>query len=110
MSDRKSSGQAVLGWFVEPAADASAAGAPSADGTPPSAETGPPAGDPVFTGDPPAAINGRVDFDAVYAAGCSGRTPWRGPSTARGARRRCPTPDASATPGPTGSRSSLPYQ
>lgn len=68
MDDKRSWGDTVLGWFVEPAAEAPAPGAPSADGTPPSAEAGTPTGDPVFASDPPAAINGRVDFDAVFAA------------------------------------------
>lgn len=68
MSDKKSLGQTVIGWFVESAGDRPGQGAPPADGTPPSADAGAPAVDQVFAADPPAAINGQVDFEAVFAA------------------------------------------
>lgn len=63
MSDRKSWGSTVLGWFVVQEDD-TAAPAPSPD------EAAPPAAPelPAFVTEPPAAPGGRVDFPKVYEA------------------------------------------
>jgi hypothetical protein len=63
MSDRKSWGSTVLGWFVVQEDD-TAAPAPSPD------ESAPPAAPelPAFVTEPPAAPGGRVDFPKVYEA------------------------------------------
>jgi hypothetical protein len=63
MSDRKSWGSTVLGWFVVQE-NGAAAPAPSLDEAAPPAAPAPPA----FVTEPPAAPGGRVDFPKVYAA------------------------------------------
>lgn len=70
MSEKKSWGSTVAGWFVvqdPPSSDASAP-APDAEPAPPQPELN------VFTTPPPAATGGAVDFDKVYeAAGIDGQ-------------------------------------
>jgi hypothetical protein len=62
MSERKSWGSTVMGWFVVQEDD-TAAPAPSPD------EAAPPAPEPpAFVTEPPAAPGGRVDFPKVYLA------------------------------------------
>jgi hypothetical protein len=68
MTDKKSWGQTVMGWFIEQDGETSAQAAPSADAPPPSTEDAAPAVEQVFATNPPAAIGGRVDFDGVFAA------------------------------------------
>jgi len=63
MSDRKSWGSTVMGWFVVQGDDA-AAPPPSPDEAAPPAAPEPPA----FVTEPPAAPGGRVDFPKVYLA------------------------------------------
>ena len=63
MSDRKSWGSTVMGWFVVQEDD-TAAPAPSPDEAVPPAAPEPPA----FVTAPPAAPGGRVDFPKVYEA------------------------------------------
>lgn len=63
MSDRKSWGSTVLGWFVVQEND-TAVPAPSPDESAPPAAPEPPA----FVTEPPAAPGGRVDFPKVYEA------------------------------------------
>jgi len=63
MSERKSWGSTVMGWFVVQGDDA-AAPPPSPDEAAPSAAPEPPA----FVTAPPAAPGGRVDFPKVYEA------------------------------------------
>jgi hypothetical protein len=63
MSERKSWGSTVMGWFVVQGDDA-AAPPPSPDEAAPSAASEPPA----FVTAPPAAPGGRVDFPKVYEA------------------------------------------
>jgi hypothetical protein len=67
MTDKKNWGQTVMGWFIE-TDEQPPQGAPSADAPPPSAETAAPAVEQVFVANPPAAIGGKVDFDAVFTA------------------------------------------
>jgi hypothetical protein len=70
MSEKKGWGSTVLGWFI--VQDESAAPADSSAASDPAvpAEEGglPGAGPAFFQKDPPAAIGGRVDFDAVFEA------------------------------------------
>jgi hypothetical protein len=68
MTDKKNWGQTVIGWFIESDENQPAAGAPSADAPPPSADAAAPAVEQVFVSNPPAAIGGQVDFEAVFAA------------------------------------------
>jgi hypothetical protein len=68
MNDKKSWGQTVAGWFIESDETRPAEAAPSTGTPPPSADAAAPAVDQVFVTNPPAAIGGRVDFDAVFAA------------------------------------------
>lgn len=63
MSERKSWGSTVMGWFVVQGDDAGAP-APSPDETAPPVAPEPPA----FITEPPAAPGGRVDFPKVYEA------------------------------------------
>jgi hypothetical protein len=71
MSDKKSWGSTVLGWFIVQDETAAAdAGVPAADGAAAQADAvaalaATPA---LFQKDPPAAIGGQVDFDAVFEA------------------------------------------
>ncbi len=72
MSDKKSWGSTVLGWFIvqDEAASAAEAAVPDADATTPPADAvaalaATPA---LFQKDPPAAVGGQVDFDAVFEA------------------------------------------
>ena len=70
MTDTKSWGSTVLGWFVVREGDA-APGEPAPGEAPPAPE--PPAAQVAFEGGAPAAPGGRVDFDAVFnAAGIGG--------------------------------------
>jgi len=67
MSDKKGWGATVLGWFVvsdDEHADADEAGKGDGGAAPGTAEAMP----QVFVKDPPAALGGRVDFDAVFEA------------------------------------------
>jgi len=71
MSEKKGWGSTVMGWFIvqeESAARADSSADPAAPA--PAAEEGglPGAGPAFFQKDPPAAIGGRVDFDAVFEA------------------------------------------
>ena len=68
MTDKKSWGHTVVGWFIESDAPQPEGGAPSTEERPPVAEAAPPAVERVFASNPPAAINGQVDFDAVFTA------------------------------------------
>src|SRR5437879_562208 len=62
MSEKKSWGSTVAGWFV-------VQDQPSADAAPAEAETPPPQPElNVFTTPPPAAPGGEVDFNQVYGA------------------------------------------
>ncbi len=63
MSDRKTWGSTVLGWFVVQD-ESPTASAPPPDEANPEAAPGPPA----FVTEPPAAPGGRVDFPKVYEA------------------------------------------
>lgn len=63
MSDKKSWGATVLGWFVVSEDDDARDG----DATPAESDEAPPM-PPVFVKDPPAALGGQVDFDAVFEA------------------------------------------
>ncbi len=70
MSEKKGWGSTVLGWFIvqDETADMPGAAAPAPDAsatTDPAALGAPPA---FFQKDPPAAIGGQVDFDAVFEA------------------------------------------
>ena len=70
MTDTKSWGSTVLGWFVVREGDA-APGEPAPGEAPPAPE--PPAAQVAFEGGAPTAPGGRVDFDAVFnAAGIGG--------------------------------------
>lgn len=69
MTDTKKHwGQTVMGWFIESEESPAQAATPSAEALPPPAEAGPPAVEQVFVANPPAAINGNVDFDGVFTA------------------------------------------
>ncbi len=68
MTDKKSWGQTVMGWFIEQDGETATQAAPSADAPPPSTEGAAPAVEQVFATNPPAAIGGTVDFDGVFAA------------------------------------------
>jgi hypothetical protein len=68
MTDKKNWGQTVMGWFIESDVNPPESGAPSTDTPPPSADAAPPAVEQVFATNPPAAIGGKVDFDAVFTA------------------------------------------
>jgi hypothetical protein len=69
MTDNKKNwGHTVMGWFIESDDTTPAPAAPPAEATPPSAEPPAPAVEQVFTSNPPAAIGGQVDFDAVFTA------------------------------------------
>jgi hypothetical protein len=66
MTDKKSWGSTVLGWFIvhdESAADAEALPSPAAPSDAVAVLASTP---PVFRTDPPAAIGGQVDFNAVF--------------------------------------------
>ena len=74
MSEKKGWGSTVMGWFIvqdESAApaDSSAASDPMAGAAPATGDSAAPgAGPAFFQKDPPAAVGGRVDFDAVFEA------------------------------------------
>lgn len=68
MTDKKHWGQTVMGWFIETDEAQPDTGAPSTDTPPPSADAPTPAVEQVFATNPPAAIGGKVDFDAVFTA------------------------------------------
>lgn len=63
MSDKKTWGSTVMGWFV--VKDQSAAEMPTEDAEPPAAQQ---PEIPVFNSPPPAAPGGKVDFDQVFEA------------------------------------------
>jgi hypothetical protein len=67
MTDKRNWGHTVMGWFIEND-DSPPLAAPSADAAPPSTEGPAPAVGQVFATNPPAAIDGKVDFDAVFTA------------------------------------------
>ena len=69
MTDKRSWGSTVLGWFIQE--DAVAPDEPSSDAASPPAETAAPASadaPPPFEGEVPPAPGGNVDFDAVFEA------------------------------------------
>jgi len=68
MTDKKNWGHTVIGWFIESDDNQPPQAAPSTDPPPPSAENAAPAVEQVFVANPPAAIDGKVDFDAVFTA------------------------------------------
>ncbi len=68
MTDKKHWGQTVMGWFIETDEHPPEPGAPSTETPPPSADAVTPAVEQVFATNPPAAIGGKVDFDAVFTA------------------------------------------
>lgn len=67
MTDKKNWGHTVMGWFIENDTSPPQA-APSTEAPPSSTETVAPAVEQVFASNPPAAIDGKVDFDAVFTA------------------------------------------
>ena len=67
MTDKKNWGHTVMGWFIEND-DSPPQGAPPTDAPPSSTEAAAPAVEQVFVTNPPAAIDGKVDFDAVFTA------------------------------------------
>jgi len=68
MTDKKNWGHTVMGWFIETDENPPDSGSPSTDAPPPSADAATPAVEQVFATNPPAAIGGKVDFDAVFTA------------------------------------------
>ena len=68
MTDKKNWGQSVMGWFIVSDEGQPTEGAAPADTAPPSTGSAPPAVEQVFISHPPAAIDGKVDFDAVFAS------------------------------------------
>jgi hypothetical protein len=68
MTDKKSWGQTVAGWFIESDETPSTETAPSTGTQPPPAESAQSPAGQLFVADPPAAIGGHVDFEAVFAA------------------------------------------
>jgi hypothetical protein len=72
MSEKKGWGSTVLGWFIvqDETAQSSADAAPASDATAPTSTDPAALGAPpaFFQKDPPAAIGGQVDFDAVFEA------------------------------------------
>jgi hypothetical protein len=67
MTDKKNWGHTVMGWFIEND-DSPPPAAPPTDAPPSSTEAAAPAVEQVFVSNPPAAIDGKVDFDAVFTA------------------------------------------
>jgi hypothetical protein len=71
MSDKKGWGSTVLGWFVvqnDPGAGAEQSAEAASPGTAPAEPAAVGASPTFFQKDPPAAIGGQVDFDAVFEA------------------------------------------
>ena len=71
MSERRSWGSTVLGWFIvqdDTAPSPDQAPAPDAAAAPAAGDPAAPPGPSFFEKDPPAAVGGRVDFDAVFEA------------------------------------------
>ncbi len=72
MSEKKGWGSTVLGWFIvqdESNSPSEPAPVPDATAGPPAADATSPADAPAFfQKDPPAAVGGQVDFDAVFDA------------------------------------------
>jgi hypothetical protein len=68
MTDKKNWGHTVMGWFIESDETQPPQAAQSTEAPPPSTETPALAVEQVFVANPPAAIGGHVDFDAVFTA------------------------------------------
>jgi hypothetical protein len=68
MTDKKNWGQSVMGWFIVSDDEQPHEGAPSADTAPPSTGSATSAVEQVFVTTPPPAIDGKVNFDAVFAS------------------------------------------
>ncbi len=70
MTEKKGWASTVLGWFIVQGESATSAesNAPPGDGAPPDAVATLAATPALFQTDPPAAVGGQVDFDAIFRA------------------------------------------